>query len=91
MSEELFSVPESKSPKLRWMERHGLRTKHNPDSQHGDEDDFGNELFRWYAWKYEGKLNPPRNAAGGDTEDDALAAWAVANGKLLWNEEGACS
>jgi len=31
MNEELFSIPEVKSPRLKWMERHGIQVLHFPD------------------------------------------------------------
>lgn len=27
---ELFAIPESRSPRLIWMERHGITIQHNP-------------------------------------------------------------
>jgi len=81
---ELFDVPVVKSPRLKWIEKHRLKTKcaEFPVAD-GDEDEFGNEVFQWSAsddnWKH---------SHGGATEDDALAAWARARGVRLWNEEG---
>ena len=49
MRDELFDVPQTKSPKLRWTERHGIQVMHDPNFQHGDEDEQGNEKFRFYA------------------------------------------
>ena len=96
MSEpELFSVPVVKSPRLRWIEAQGLRTKHYPDVAVGDEDpETGDDLFPWVAWcsqgkSGDGKCYPPRHAAGGATEDDALAEWSRRYGKRMWFEEGA--
>lgn len=83
MSDELFEVPECKSPKLQWMEKHRVEVKRlgfdvGPD----EEDEDGRRLFQYNAsddgWKH---------SYGGETEDDALAAWARARGKRLWNEE----
>lgn len=33
MNEELFAIPEVKSPRLKWMERHGIQVLHFPDSE----------------------------------------------------------
>lgn len=86
MSEgELFDVPEVKSPRLRWMEKHGLKTKHFPGVQDGEEDpETGYELHTWVAWR---GSPPVWIRTGGATEDDALADWARANGVRMWNEE----
>ena len=84
----LFDVPETKSPRLRWIEKNHLRTKHFPGVEVGNEDDeTGDDLWPWVAWQYQGKCYPPRKALGGATEDEALAEWARRNGKLMWNEE----
>lgn len=82
MSDELFSVPVSKSPKMRWLERHGVNVTHDEAWQYGDEDDLGNEKFPYYA------SDDGKHFHGGATEDDALVEWARARGKRLWNEEG---
>jgi hypothetical protein len=80
----LFDVPEAKSPRLRWIERFQLRTMHYPNVAVGDEDEeSGDDLWPWVAWQYQGKCYPPRHAAGGATEDDALAEWARRNRKLM--------
>jgi len=79
---ELFNVPAVKSPRLKWMEKYGVTTRR---ADHvvsaGEEDDFGHPVHQWTA------TNRWHNR-GGDTEDDALAAWARAQGVKMWNEEG---
>ena len=82
MSGELFNVPETKSPRLLWIEKH--RIKFNRTRfEVGDEcPETGSELWPVYAYDREDKQH------GGATEDDALAAWALARHKLLWFEEG---
>lgn len=92
MSEELFGVEvgTGKSPRLRWIERHGLKTKFDPDWSPGDEDDLGREKFPWYVARTGANITADFTNArtfGGATEDDALAAWARANGHRMWNEE----
>lgn len=85
----LFEVPETKSPRKKWIEKHGLRTMHVLEVVNGEEDaETGDTLHPWLAWKFEeGKINPPRYAPGGGTEDDALAEWARQNGRRMWFED----
>ena len=86
MRDELFDVPVVKSPRLKWIEKHGLYTQHFPDVKPGDDDpETGEEIYPWRAWV--GNMRHARICAGGATEDDALAEWAKASGVLLWNEE----
>ena len=84
MSEELFSVPEAKSPRLKWMEKHCVNVRSTPVGLVGTEDELtGDEVRAFYATG-DGTLT----GKFGTTEDDALAAWARARGVRLWNEEG---
>lgn len=83
MIEELFKVPVTKSPRLLWIEKHRVKTRQTPAWEEGLEDEDGNDLEKWYA-----SDDDWRHGYGGDTEDNALAAWAEARGKLLWFEEG---
>jgi hypothetical protein len=79
---ELFNVPVVKSPRLKWLARHGistLRADHTVSA--GEEDDFGHRVHQWTA------TNGWHNR-GGDTEDDALAALARVALLKMWNEEG---
>ena len=82
MSEELFNVPVVKSPRLKWIEKHHLRVKQTPDWQPDMEDEEGDDVEKFYA------SDDGIHWHGGDTEDNALATWAEARGKLLWFEEG---
>jgi hypothetical protein len=85
MSDELFSVPVVKSPRLAWLEKHGVKTKHFPDraqSEPFDEDEDGDELYPWVAFAAGGHMH------GGVTEDEAVCGLAIRMGWLLWNEEG---
>lgn len=80
MSDEgmLFGdMPVAKSPRLKWIERHGMHLEplENESPEYGD----GNV---WKAW------NNHTQACYGTTQDDALAAWARANGARMWFEEG---
>lgn len=85
---ELFTIPEVKSPRLKWIAAHNLHTKHFPDRREGDEcPETGADMHPWEAWQHAGKVYPPGNSCGGPTEDDALANWARNNGVRMWNEE----
>ncbi len=90
MSDELFSVPVQKSPKLRWMERHRIKVKHFQDVEPGDEDEFENEVYPYVARKADFEmydLVPDSWLGVGNTEDEALVDYARKRGLLLWNEE----
>ncbi len=83
MSEELFSnLPAVKSPRLKWIEKHNLIVWRDVDWCPGDEDEFGFELYPWYARSGGGKRY------GASTEDAAMIAWAKANSVKSWTEEG---
>lgn len=73
---ELFPQSEGAldSPRLKWMKRFGIRVRMSPVSE------------RVNVYEAEGGWDPRRYRAG--TEDEALTAWARANGARLWNEEG---
>lgn len=96
MSEELFSASEveSKSPKLKWKEKHGVITIFNPSEQ------------AWYAgfqaWHpsrqgvdfffHEESANGDSRLGIGCEEDDAIddllkCRYARNLGTKLWNEE----
>jgi hypothetical protein len=86
---ELFSVPEQDSPRRAWLKRYGVKTAQTKFKT-GDEGEFGNDLFPWYAWIYgETYRNAlDYNQAGGATEDDAISNLAKKKRWRLWNEEG---
>lgn len=78
----LFTLPESKSPRLLWMEKHGVEISHRPEFNGEDEDEFGNVLYPFAA------LAPRCHERGfGNTQDDALTDWAKKNNVKMWNEE----
>lgn len=88
---ELFAIPESKSPRLLWMEKHQIRTIDNGQNfEPGDECEFsGNQLYRWCAYSGTGatpSLFADHLTGWGDTEADAILEWAVKNKIKLWNE-----
>lgn len=66
MSDLLFSLPESLSPKRAWMALHGIET------MEGDKDEDGDAW--WYAWQ--GEFLGHRTVKGA-TENDALYALAI--------------
>ena len=75
MSELFDNLPESKSPRLLWMERHGVEVG-GPDI----DDEFCAKCLdpdSFYKYAY------------GHTEDEAIIKLAIKNGWKLWNEEGA--
>ena len=88
MSGELFDVPETKSPKLKWLEQHKIKTEQT-QYKVGDEDEFGEDLFPWYAWT--GGANIARTStskmAGGETEDEAIRNLAIKLHLRTWGEE----
>ncbi len=75
---ELFPIEESKSPRLLWIEKHGIKARrYSPD----EFDYLAGQLFVWGA-------SGGGEWGQGDTEDEALAQLAVKLGIRLWNEEG---
>ena len=76
---ELFDIPESLSPRLRWLIKHKIHT-----FKSGNAEDFDGEP--WSAWQAENKNDLPSDYETGATEDDAIAKWARQNGVKLWNE-----
>ena len=81
---ELFELPECKSPRLLWMEKHGIEIEHRPEFDGTDEDENGDTLLPYMAWSILAGLNPPGH---GMTADGALTDWAMKHGVHLWNEE----
>ena len=76
---ELFHIPETPSPRLRWMQEHDVKTIP------GAWDSF-TERERWAA--YAGSIDDMPELYYGDTADDAITEFAKANNIRLWNEEG---
>ena len=74
---ELFDLPETKSPRLQWLEKHGIKV--SPSRTHGP------SHKHWMAYRHDEDFI---FASGyGETEDDAIAFLAVKLGLRLWNEE----
>jgi hypothetical protein len=89
MSDELFPLTavSLKSPRLQWMERHGIVTWHSPcvddgegpwNAAQGTIDQVSKEGFRMLM---DGRC------ATGETEDEALTRLCRNLGIKLWNEE----
>lgn len=85
---ELFTIEESKSPRLRWMETHGIQVADSGiDHEDGDECEItGNQCYRFWAF-IGGKITKSESMqAGGHTEADAVFALAEKLQLRLWNE-----
>ena len=98
MSELFDNLPESKSPKLIWMERHGVGIKYRNDPSLGDDQwecykgDYNERVMKVFgdAETLNGEscdpcLNPDFVMA--PSEQEAFAEMAERNGWKLWNEE----
>ena len=69
---DLFTVPESLSPKEAWKREHGITVEHYPEHESDEpmEDDFGNEAYPWTATRDQQWFS------GAQTEEEAL--WILA-------------
>lgn len=75
MTDELFSTPETLSPRLAWMNKYAIKTRQD-------------SAERWTAWRSLWSHFPtPLNSASANTEENALFELAVKCGIRLWNEE----
>ena len=88
MTDTLFDIPESPSPRLKWMRDNQIRIIHNGDVSPGDEDEWGNRLSPFCATKSKpGNLVFADHVTGwGDTEDEAIVELAKKLSIPLWNE-----
>lgn len=84
MTDTLFDLPDSPSPRLEWMRRHGVMTEYISDDPTGEfngwcahyaDDDPYKSPFPWLGWGY------------GENELEALTEFAIKNNLKLWNEE----
>lgn len=73
---DLFQIPESKSPRLKWMEAHGITVNFVPA------DPIAHPAF----WNAKATSESKITMAQGDTEDEALTNLAKRLGIRLWNE-----
>lgn len=78
---DLFKIEPTLSPRLAWMQKHGVQTKCAAivceDGEHS-----------WIAWT--GDLQSAVDCGRcetGETEADAIANLAISRKWLLWNEE----
>jgi hypothetical protein len=76
---ELFDLPETKSPRLIWLDRNGIKVSAPPQKRPGP------PLSYWMAYRHDGDFISA--SAYGPTEDDAVAFLAIKLGLRLWNEE----
>lgn len=86
---DLFEIPPSLSPRLAWIKKHDLTIRHDSKIQPDAEDEFSGERlypFEVFVGKFPGTFAGNRSAWG-DSEDEALVAWAKSHGIKLWNEE----
>lgn len=74
---ELFPIPETKSPRLKWMERHHLTIHHQPYDHAGPMDEQEH-----YA-----AIHGMKPIGYGATPDEALVAAAKSLNIKLWNEQ----
>lgn len=76
----LFPVPETLSPRIAWIQRHGVKTFHSTGQPP--------EEYPWAAWLMSDEVGGlPRfdSYATGATEHDAIAELARFKGLKLWN------
>lgn len=70
---ELFEISASPSPRLKWIGRHGIWTKHFASTT----------ILKDLSWV----AMAIGKSASGPTEDDAIVALANKMGIRIWNEE----
>jgi hypothetical protein len=88
MTDTLFDIPESPSPRLQWLRDHQIDIIDNGiDYKPGDCCEiFGNRLFRYWALQGGKQTKTELSEAGGDTEDEAIVNLARKLNLKLWNE-----
>lgn len=88
---ELFEIPQVLSPRLAWMKKNNLTSRHDERIEIGSEDEIsGKTLYPWLVCDKAEDLAIllcEGRVGFGNTEDEAITAWAKANGVKLWNEE----
>ena len=86
MTDTLFDIPETPSPRLKWMRDNKIEVVDSGlDHEPGDECEItGNRLYRYWA-VIEGTVFE-NEEAGGDTEDEAIVGLARKLNLKLWNE-----
>ena len=71
---ELFDIPESKSPRLLWIEKHGVKFERDWH------DDLEDETWPWVA-------SSGNHLGYGQTQDEAITDLARVAGILTWVDE----
>jgi hypothetical protein len=67
---ELFDIPESLSPKLKWLKQHGLVTKYDAELECCPESpETGETCYPWLCGFLDGRSEP---YGVGKTEEDAI-------------------
>ena len=92
---ELFSIPQTLSPRLKWLKKHAVHTHFDEGVTPGEECEVsGERLYPWCALTGEVQTNiadaifaEEGRVGYGDTEDDAIYDLATKRGWRLWNEE----
>lgn len=84
MNDLLFEVPESKSPRLLWVEKNSIKTAVMPEAE---ADEIGEIPGRWGAMIGVGALKEAGFIGYGNTEEDAILDLAIKLKIPLWNEE----
>lgn len=69
---ELFDMPETKSPRLLWMDKHGVWTKHYESPS----------IVKNLSWV----ATAAGKSASGATEDESIVNLAMEMNIKLWNE-----
>ena len=80
MTDELFHIDESLSPRLAWMRQHRIQTSESDLfklTQHGKP---------WAAWISGKRTKAVAQYTTADTEDEAIIALAKKINLKLWNE-----
>ena len=85
MTDTLFDIPETPSPRLQWLRKHQIDIVDSGlDHEPGEECELtGSVLYRYWAFPRDGGIE---HEAGGDTEDEAIANLARKLNLKLWNE-----
>lgn len=88
MTDELFQIDETLSPRFRWMREKNIEVVDSGiDHEPGDECELtGNRLYRFWAWQTCKRTKTESASAGGDTEDEAIVELAKKLNLKLWNE-----
>ena len=78
---DLFTIPESPSPRLAWLRKHNVHTFCSGPAEHFDGEP-------WNCWQAINEKAMPEDYETGTTEHEAIVKWAIAHNVPLWNEEG---